>query len=150
MEPPHGGKANANPFVLRAPVVEDGRAGADPLLLGGKRRSRLPYWLIVLAVIAATVAAFLLTLHLVDWTEDGLRQAIAADLPPGSTRAQVNAWLAAHHFAQTALTDPPALYAVSPPNVQVWLERDDFEVYFYFDEDDQLDHFEVKARSFPF
>ena len=59
----------------------------------------------ILSAVLTLAAAPFLVIYLTTWTEGGLRRSLAAELPPGSSRAQVVAWLDSHQIYHSPLYD---------------------------------------------
>ncbi len=87
------------------------------------------------SVVLTLAAAPFLVVYLTTWTEGGLRRSLAAELPPGSSRVQVVAWLDSHQIYHSPLCDrqgnsySPLEAAIYNANV-AWLENGRFEHLF--------------------
>ena len=105
----------------------------------------------ILSAVLTLAAAPFLVIYLTTWTEGGLRRSLAAELPPGSSRAQVVAWLDSHQIYHSPLYDQqgnsysPLTAAIYDANV-AWLENGDLNISFYFDDTERLDHCSVEVE----
>jgi hypothetical protein len=115
------------------------------------RRLRTAIWFVGIGCGFLLVAVLLiLQPWSLKWTPAGLRAAIAADLPVGSTQDQVISWLDARHIDHGRLSGndgqlSQTVTAEILDSYQYNFESWDIQVYFYFDRDGGLEGYKLET-----
>jgi hypothetical protein len=93
---------------------------------------------VTLCVICAALAAAAWTYRRATNVER-VAARLAAELPPGPARADVEAWLDRHHFCHAPVTSAePVLFGELQDVPVDWLLDGDIDVYFSFDAEGRL------------